>query len=162
MPSLSLDLSEAGTAGDISDDSVERGQCILVRRLCEIPDPRDINTSTPKVVLGTQVGKPIQLLVTADARVGAVLGDDQAVGAQGLAGVAAEDVALDEDVVVGAGVDGLEVKVVVVVVVDVLAAEAPGGAAGALALPAVVVVGDAELERVYLAEDVAVANERRL
>lgn len=56
--------------------------------------------------------------------------------------------------------DGLEVKVVVVVVVDVLAAETACGAAGALALPAVVVVGDAELEGVYLAEDIAVTNER--
>lgn len=160
MTCLILDLAQAGTAGNISDDRVERCQIILVRRLCEIPNPRNVDPSTPKVILGAQVGKPIQLLVAADARVGAVLGDDQAVGAQGLAGVAAEDVALDEDVVVGAGVDGLEVKVVVVVVVDVLAAEAPGGAAGALALPAVVVVGDAELERVYLAEGVAVANER--
>lgn len=160
MNSLSLDLAQAGTAGNISDDRVERCQIILVRRLSEIPNPRDVDTSIPKIVLGAQVGKPVQLLVAADAGVGAVLGDDQAVGAQGLAGVAAEDVALDEDVVVGAGVDGLEVKVVVVVVVDVLAAEAPGGAARALALPAVVVVGYAELERVYLAENVAVANER--
>lgn len=155
-----LDLAQAGATRNVIYDLVKRRQLILVRSLREVSDPSNIDTSISKIILGAQVGESIQLLVAADASVRAILGDDQTVGAESLAGVAAEDVALDEDVVVGAGVDGLEVKVVIVVVIDVLTAESTGRAAGALALPAVVVVGDAELEGVYLAQHVAVTNQR--
>lgn len=155
-----LDLAQAGAARNIIYDLVKRRQLILVRSLREVSNPSNVDTSISKIILGAQVGESIQLLVAADAGVGAVLGDDQTVGAESLAGVAAEDVALDEDVVVGAGMNGLEVKVVVVVVVDVLTAESTGWATSALALPAVVVVGDAELEGIYLAQHVAVTNQR--
>lgn len=56
--------------------------------------------------------------------------------------------------------DGLEEEVIVVVVVDVLATEASGGTTSTDGLPLVVVVGDAELASIDLAEDIAVANER--
>lgn len=155
-----LDLPQAGAAGNVIYDLMERRQLILVRRLREVSDPSDVNASISKVILGAQVGEPIQFLVAADAGIGAVLRDDQTVGAESLTGVTTEDVALDEDVVVGPGVDGLEVKVVVVVVVDVLAAETTRWATGTLALPAVVVVGDAELEGIHLAQHVAVTDQR--
>lgn len=48
------------------------------------------------------------------------MGNDKTVGAQCLEGVAAEDVALDKDLVVGAGVDGLVMEVIVEVVVQML------------------------------------------
>lgn len=115
-----------------------------------------------KALTGTKVRVAVELLVTADASVGRVLRDDQAVGAQGLAGLAAENVALDEDLVVGARVDGLVEEVLVEVVVDVLAAEAAGGAARAHVLPPVVVVGDVQLAGVDVAEIGVVADQRGL
>lgn len=108
---------------------------------------------------GSEVGEPIELLITADAGVGAVLGNDQAVGAQGLASVAPEDVALHENLVVAPRVDRLIEEILVQVVVHVLVAEAAGGTAGAAALPVVVVVGDVQSAEVDVAEGVAVADE---
>jgi len=56
-------------------------------------------------------------------------------------------------------VDGLIQEGGVEVVVDVLVAEATGGAASADVGPVVVMVGDVEVACVYLAEGVTVADE---
>ncbi|KAI6758759.1 hypothetical protein HG530_010999 [Fusarium avenaceum] len=50
----------------------------------------------------SEVCKTIKFLVTADAGVGRVHGDDEAVGAQGFTGVTAEDIALDKNLLIGA------------------------------------------------------------
>lgn len=109
---------------------------------------------------GSQVRESINLKVTLWAGVWAVLGDDQAVCAQRLASVAAEDVRLHQDLVVAAGVDGLVVEVLVEVVEHVLVTKTSGGATGALVPPVVVVVGDMEGAEVYIAQDVRVADKR--
>lgn len=46
--------------------------------------------------------------------------DDKTVGAQCLESVAAEDITLDEDLVVRAGVDGLVMEVIVEVAIEML------------------------------------------
>lgn len=120
------------------------------------------NLGNMGILTSTEVGKAVNLLVAAHARVGAVLGDDEPVRTEGLARVAAEDVALDEHLVVGARVDGLVSKVLVEVVVDVLVAEAAGGTARSRAAPVVVVVGDVQVAPVDVAQGVAVADEGRL
>lgn len=58
--------------------------------------------------------------------------------------------------------DGLVIELLVVVVVDVLVAEAARGAARALVLPEVVVVRDVEVAKVDVAEVGVVADERGL
>lgn len=58
--------------------------------------------------------------------------------------------------------DGLVEKVLIQVVVDVLAAEAPRGAARALVAPVVVVVRDVQVARVEVAEGRVVADQRGL
>lgn len=70
-----------------------------------------------------KVSKPINLIITIRRGVWGVHWDDKAVGAQCLGGVAAEDVTLDQDLVVGAGVDGLVMVVIVEVVVKMLVSE---------------------------------------
>lgn len=70
-----------------------------------------------------KVSKSINLIISIRRGVGGVHWDDKPVGAQCLGGVAAEDVTLDEDLVVGAGVDGLVVEVIVEVVVEMLMSE---------------------------------------
>lgn len=45
----------------------------------------------------SEVCETIKFLVTANAGVGRVHGDDEAVGAQGFTGVTAEDIALDKN-----------------------------------------------------------------
>jgi hypothetical protein len=116
----------------------------------------------PAALTGSQIGETVQLLITTGAGVWRVLRNDQTVGAEGLAGVAPEDVALDEHLVVGAGVDGLVVEVDVEVVVDVLVTEAAGGTASAHVLPVVVMVGDVEVAKVDIAQGSVVADEGRL
>ena len=107
----------------------------------------------------TEIGKPVKLLIATRARVRTILGNDKPIRAERLARVPAEDVTLDENLVVGARVDGLVQKVLVQVVVDVLVAEAPGGTARAGAAPVVVVVGDVEVPEVDVAQRVVVADE---
>ena len=58
--------------------------------------------------------------------------------------------------------DCLVQEILVEVVVDVLVAEAAGGASGANVAPVVVVVGNVQLAKVDVAQVVAVTNERRL
>lgn len=58
--------------------------------------------------------------------------------------------------------DGLVEKVLVQVVVDVLAAEAPRGAARSLVAPVVVVVRDVQVAGVEAAEGRVVADQRGL
>lgn len=68
----------------------------------------------------TKVSKPVNLIIAIRRGVGRVMRDDKTVSAQCLGGVAAEDVTLHKDLVVGAGVDGLVMEVVVEVVVEML------------------------------------------
>lgn len=67
-----------------------------------------------------KISKSINLIIAIGRGVGGVMGNDKTVGAQCLEGVPAEDVALDKDLVVGAGVDGLVMEVIVEVVVQML------------------------------------------
>lgn len=73
----------------------------------------------------------VDLKVTLGAAVRRVLRNDQTVSGSGGPGLAEESVGFDEHLVVGAALDGLVAVVDVEVVVDVLVAEATGGAAGA-------------------------------
>lgn len=114
---------------------------------------------TIKGLTSTKVHEPINLLVATRACVRRVLRDHEPVRAQRLGGVAPEDVALDQHLVIGARVDRLVVEVLVVVVVHVLVAEAACGAAGAAVLVAVVVEGDVQVAAVDVAEGVVVADE---
>jgi hypothetical protein len=116
----------------------------------------------PRALTGSEIGETVQLFVATGASVRRIFGNDQTIGAERLAGVAPEDVALDEHLVVGAGVDGLVVEVDVEVVVDVLVAKTAGGAASAHVLPVVVMVGDMEVAKVDIAQGSVVADERRL
>ena len=70
----------------------------------------------------------INLKVALGTAVGRVLGNDQTVSGSGSPGLAKEGVGFDEHLVVGAALDGLVAVVDVEVVVDVLVAEATGGA----------------------------------
>lgn len=72
---------------------------------------------------GAKVSKSINLIIAIRRGVRGVHWDDKTVGAQCLGGVATEDVALDKDLVVGAGVDGLVMEVIVEVVVQMLVSE---------------------------------------
>jgi len=127
---------------------------------------REPHPPTPNIPRGvltrSQIRIPIQLLIAARARIRRVVGNNQAVRAERLAGVATEHVALDEYLVVGARVDRLVVEVDVEVVVNVLVAEPAGGAARAHVAPVVVVVGDVQVARVDVAEGRVVADQGRL
>ena len=70
----------------------------------------------------------INLKVPLGTTVGRVLWNYQAVSGSGSPGLAEESVGFDEHLVVGAALDGLVAVVDVEVVVDVLVAEATGGA----------------------------------
>lgn len=72
---------------------------------------------------GAKVSESINLIIAIRRGVRGVHWDDKTVGAQCLRSVAAEDVALDKNLVVGARVDGLVVEVIVEVVVQMLVSE---------------------------------------
>lgn len=114
------------------------------------------------LLTGSQVGESINLKVTVGRRVRAVLGDNQTVGAQSLPGLAREDVAFDQDLVVASAVDRLVQKVLVKVVVDVLVAETSGRSTRTLVAPVVVVKGDVEMALVNRPQRIAVTNQRAL
>ena len=126
-------------------------------------EPHPPTPNIPRGVLTrSQIRIPIQLLIATRARIRRVVGNNQAVRAERLAGVATEHVALDEHLVVGARVDRLVVEVDVEVVVDVLVAEAPRGPARAHVLPEVVVVADVQVAEIDVAESRVIADQRRL
>jgi hypothetical protein len=77
-----------------------------------------------------QIRKSINLIVTIRTRIRTIRRNDQSIGRQRLAGVAAEHIALNEYLIVAAAVDRLVTVVFVEVVVDVLVAEATSRAAG--------------------------------
>jgi hypothetical protein len=85
---------------------------------------------TSKLTLA-KIHVSINLKVSRRTAVGRVLGNYQTVRGSGGSGFAEEGIGFDEHLVVGAGLDGLVAVVDVEVVVDVLVAEAAGGAAGA-------------------------------
>jgi hypothetical protein len=115
-----------------------------------------------KVIFSPQVGKSVKLVVPIGAGVGAVLRDDQTVGAQCFSCVTSENVAFDENLVIASAVDSLVQEVLVQVVVDVLVTKAASRAAGAAIPPVVVVVGDVQMARVDVPESIAIANQGAL
>ena len=128
----------------------------------EVADLSDVDASLSKIVLRSKVGESVNLKVTVGAGVRAVLGDDETICAERLAGLAFEDIAFDEYLVVAAGVNGLVEEVDIEVVVDVLVAEAASGATSSIIPPVVMVVGDVEMALVDISQRIAVANKRAL
>lgn len=115
-----------------------------------------------EIVLRAEVGKSVKFVVTVGAGVGAVLGDDETVGAQCLPCVTGEDIALNENLVVTSAVDSLVQKILVQVVVDVLVTEAASRATSTRISPVVVVVSDVKMPSIDVPESVAVSNQGAL
>lgn len=74
-----LDLTKTGATVHNTDDLVEGSELEPVWSPGEVSDPGDIHTSSTKVVLGSEVGETVELLVTTDASVRAVLWNDETV-----------------------------------------------------------------------------------
>lgn len=108
-----------------------------------------------------KVGISIKLIVTERRGVWRILWDDETVSADSLTSVTYKDVALNEHLVVRAGVDGLEAEILVVVVVQVLRSETACITASTQVAPVVVVVSQVKLAKVDIAEVVAVTDKRR-
>lgn len=157
-----LDLAEACTALHNLLYLPQRCELVPVRRMGEVADLSDIHTGLSKVVLRSKVCKSVNLKVTVRAGIWAILGDDETICAERLAGLSPEDVAFDQHLVVTARVDGLVEEVHVEVVVDVLMTEAASRATSSLIAPVVVVVGDVEMALVDISQRIAVANEGAL
>lgn len=137
---------------DHGRDKSEGSELEFVVGLVKVALLSDVDTGLAPAVFGSKVGKAIKLLVTARAGVGRVIGDDKTICAESFTGLAAENITLDENLVVGSAVDGLVEEVFVQVVVDVLVAESTGGTTSTHVLPVVVVVADVEVARVKVAE----------
>lgn len=150
--SLSLDLSNTSASKNGERQLVKVGELVLVRGLGEVANVGDVHSSLAEVVLCefwlafatspaihhtaakltlAKVHVSINLKVTLRAAVRRVLRNDQTVCGSGSSGLAEESVGFDEHLVVGAALDGLVAVVDVEIVVDVLVAEAAGGATGA-------------------------------
>lgn len=114
------------------------------------------------ILTSTEIGKPINLEITIRAGVGAVLGNDKAVGAQCLPCVASENIALNQNLVITSAVDGLVQEVLVQVVVDVLMTEAASGATSTRIPPIVVMIGDVKVTSINIPQSIAVADQRAL
>lgn len=140
-------------------DQRQRSQRILIRGCRKVAFPRNVHPSRAPVIRSAEVSEAVDLLVTTDAGIGAILRDDKPVRAKRLARVAAEHVALDEDLVIGARVDRLVQVVLVEVAVDVLVAEAARRPPRPHVPPVVVVVRDVQVALVDRAQTVAVAYQ---
>lgn len=75
------------------------------------------------ILTRTQIRKSINLLIPTDTRIRTILRDHQSIRIERNRRVADELVALDENLVVGSGVDGLVEVVFVEIVVDMLMSE---------------------------------------
>lgn len=70
-----------------------------------------------KELTSTQISITINLVISKWRSVWGILRDNQSISRKSLTGIASEDVPLNEDLVVGARVDGLITEILVVVVV---------------------------------------------
>lgn len=118
-----LDLAKTGAALHNLLNLLEWSKLVLVRRLGEVADLSNVDTSLSEVVLCTKVSEAVQFVVAVGASVGAVLRDDKSVCTESLACLALEDITFNEDLVIAAGVDGLVQEVNIEVVEDVLVTE---------------------------------------
>lgn len=137
-----LDLAKTSAALHNLLNLLEWSKLVLVRRLSEVADLSNVDTSLSEVVLCTKVREAVQFVVAVGASVGAILWNDKSVCAESLARLALEDITFNENLVVAARVDGLVQEVNIEVVEDVLVTETASRATGTLVLPVVVVVGD--------------------
>lgn len=150
IPSLCSDLANTNASKNGERQLIQIGKLVLVRSFSEVADVGDVDSSVAKVVFYkirisihpkslavvrtltlAKVHVSINLIVAFGASVGRVFGDDEAVGSSRGPRLAEESIGFDEHLVIGAALDGLVAVVDVEVVVDVLVAEAAGGAASA-------------------------------
>ena len=159
---LTLNLSQTRTTLHHLLHLLQRRKLVLIRGPGKISHLRNIHPRRPKIILRPQIRKPINLKVPVGARIWTVVWNHQSIRTQRLARIASEDIALDENLIVAAGVDGLVEKVDIEIVVDVLVAEAAGWPAGSFVAPVVVVVCNVEMALIYISQCVAVSYERAL
>ena len=101
----------------------QRSEVVSIRHWSEGSSSGNINTCSAEIVWWAQVGETIKLIVTKRAGVRWILWDDQAIGRESLTSVAAEHVALDQNLVIWARVDGLIAEIKVIIIVKMLETE---------------------------------------
>lgn len=120
--------------------------------------PKLSRKARKKKLTSPQIRKPINLLISTHTSIRAVFRNHQTISTQRGAGISPKDIALDEDLIVGAGVDGLVQKVLVQVVVEMLVSESTRGTSSSDVAPEIVVVRDVQVALIDFAEDVRVAD----
>lgn len=128
----------------------------------------------------SEIREAVDFFIPTSARIWTVFWDHEAVGVQSDGGVANKFIAFDEDLVVGAGVNGLVEIVFVQVIVNMLmttsshgqecevwkkgrlsqdSPESPSRTSCPAIFPVVVVVSDMEMAKVDITEDIGISYE---
>lgn len=83
FPYSDYNLSNSSASQDNGFDRIEGRKRIAVVNHCKIPCPSDIDSRRTKVIISPEVGKTIKFLIAASACIWTILGNNEAVRAQG-------------------------------------------------------------------------------